>query len=55
MAGTSVVWDVDPAAELIRSYRGPTLDHVTVFGSGQVADAEPAIPGSRLPVDRIFG
>ena len=55
VAGTSIVWDIDPAAKLIRSYRAPTLDHVTVFGIGQVADAEPAIPGWRLPVDRIFG
>jgi Uma2 family endonuclease len=54
-AGTSVVWDVDPVAKLVRSYRAPTLDQATVFGIGQVVDAEPAIPGWRLPVDRIFG
>ena len=53
-AGSQVLWDVDPRARLIRSYRAATPDQPTVFGSGQAADAEPAIPGWRLPVDRLF-
>ena len=53
-AGTKVVWDVDPEAQLIRSYRSPTPDRPTVFSAGQIADAEPAVPGWRLPVDRVF-
>jgi len=53
-AGTMVVWDVDPKSRLIRTYRAATPDQPTVFGSGQTADAEPAIPGWRLPVDRLF-
>ena len=53
-AGTKVVWDVDPEAQLIRSYRAPTPDRPTVFSAGQIADAEPAIPGWRLPVERVF-
>jgi Uma2 family endonuclease len=53
-AGTKVVWDVDPEAQLIRSYRALTPDRPTVFSVGQIADAEPAIPGWRLPVDRVF-
>jgi Uma2 family endonuclease len=54
-AGTAVVWDVDPQAKLIRSYQAATPTRPTVFGAGETADAEPAIPGWRVPVDRIFG
>jgi Uma2 family endonuclease len=53
-AGTKVVWDVDPEAQLIRSYRSPTPDRPTVFSAGQIADAERAVPGWRLPVDCVF-
>jgi Uma2 family endonuclease len=53
-AGTPVVWDVDPRAELVRVYRADAPDQPTVFGRGQVADAEPAVPGWRLSVDQIF-
>jgi Uma2 family endonuclease len=53
-AGTKVVWDVDPKAKSIRAYTAATPDQPTVFGSGQVADAEPAVRGWRLPVNRVF-
>jgi Uma2 family endonuclease len=53
-AGTAVVWDVDPINELVRKYRREFPDHPTVFARGQDADAEPAISGWRLAVDRIF-
>jgi Uma2 family endonuclease len=53
-AGTLVVWDVDPEAKTIASYRGDPSRPVAVFGLGQVADAEPAVPDWRLPVDEIF-
>jgi hypothetical protein len=53
-AGTKVVWDVDPKAKSIRAYAAATPDQPTVFGSGQVADAEPAVRGWRLPVNRVF-
>jgi len=53
-AGTKVVWDVDPKARLIRAYRAATPEQPTVFGAGQAADAEPEIPGWRLPLDRLF-
>jgi Uma2 family endonuclease len=55
VAGTAGVWDVDPVAEVVRSYRAVTPDRPAVFGAGQIADAEPAIPGWRLPVDQIYG
>lgn len=54
-AGTLVVWDVDTVAECIRKYSADSPDEPTVVVRGQEADAEPAIPGWRLAVDRIFG
>lgn len=53
-AGTLVVWDVDPIAEVVRIYRPGSPDVVPAIGRGDVADAEPAVPGWRMPVDRIF-
>jgi Uma2 family endonuclease len=53
-AGTLVVWDVDPKAKVVRAYRADAPGQPTTFGPGQVADAEPAVPGWRLAVDRIF-
>lgn len=55
IAGTRVVWDVDPDAETVTVYRASDPDHPTVFRRGDVADAEPAVPGWRLPVDSLFG
>ena len=54
-AGAAVVWDVDPVNELVRKYRGHALDQPTVFAHGQEADAEPAVLGWQMAVDRIFG
>lgn len=52
-AGTLVVWDVDPVAGVVRSYRvGEPA--ATVFGPGSDADAEPAVPGWRLAVDWLM-
>src|SRR5262249_33755482 len=48
-AGTLVVWDVDPIAETITSYRAGEQPPV-VFRRGDVADAEPAVPGWRIAV-----
>ena len=52
--GTAVVWDVDPQTSVIRSYLAPNPDDPILSESGQIADAEPAVPGWRLAVDRIF-
>jgi hypothetical protein len=49
-----VVWDVDPRCQVVRSYRALAPHQPFVFGLGQVADAEPAVLGWRLDVDRIF-
>ncbi len=53
-AGTRVVWDVDPEAEIVLSYKADSPDQPVTFLKGQIADAEPAVPGWRLAVDEIF-
>jgi Uma2 family endonuclease len=53
-AGTTVVWDVDPKARVVRVYRADAPDQPATFGPGQIVDAEPALPGWRLAVDQIF-
>lgn len=53
-AGTLVVWDVDPLAETVAAYRAADPARQTVYRHGDVADAEPAVPGWRMAVDEIF-
>jgi Uma2 family endonuclease len=53
-AGTLVVWDVDPEAEVIRVYRKDQPSEPRVYGRGEVAEAEPAVPAWRFEVDRAF-
>lgn len=53
-AGTQVVWDVDTAGEAVFSYRATNPSTPVAFRRGDVADAEPAVPGWRLKVDDIF-
>ncbi|HWE40487.1 MAG TPA: Uma2 family endonuclease [Isosphaeraceae bacterium] len=53
-AGTPLVWDVDPIANVVLAYRADAADRPTMFARGQDADAEPAVPGWRMAVDRIF-
>lgn len=51
-AGTLVVWDVDPVAGTVVSYRADGTS--TTFAAGSEADAEPAVPGWRLPIDWLM-
>ncbi len=53
-AGTLVVWDVDAIAETIACYHATGPEVPVYFRHGQTADAEPAVPGWRMPVDEIF-
>lgn len=53
-AGTAVVWDVDPINRRILKYRSDGPDQPETFVPGQEADAEPAVAGWRVAVDRIF-
>jgi len=53
--GTRVVWDVDVLrAEEIRVFRAETPDTPVIFRRGETAEAEPAVPGWRFPVDALF-
>jgi Uma2 family endonuclease len=54
-AGTRVVWDVDPEAETVAVYRAEAPTTPVIYRRGEVAEAEPAVPGWRLAVDAIFG
>jgi len=54
-AGTQVVWDVDllhPA--VVRVYRADNPKQPTIYGRGESAEAEPAVPGWRMLVDDLF-
>ena len=53
-AGTLVVWDVDPVANRIRKFQRDQQAVPVEFNRSDQADAEPAVPGWRLAVDRIF-
>jgi Uma2 family endonuclease len=50
-AGTHVVWDValQPAPQ-VRCYRADAPAAPRVFNAGEIADAEPAVPGWAMPV-----
>jgi Uma2 family endonuclease len=54
-AGTLVVWDVDLlSADVVRVYRASRPDAPTVYRRGEIAEAEPAVPGWTMPVDDLF-
>lgn len=53
-AGTEIVWDVDPVANTIVSYRRTTPAQSIIYRSGDVADAEPTVPGWRIDVRMVF-
>ena len=53
-AGTKVIWDVDPVAELVHVYRADAPETPTTYGRGQAAEAEPAVPGWHPLVDDLF-
>jgi Uma2 family endonuclease len=53
-AGTQVVWDVDPVAETVAVYRATDPTNPVMYRRGDIAAAEPAVPGWRMAVDDIF-
>jgi Uma2 family endonuclease len=54
-AGTLVVWDVDALRDkTIRVYRASQPDQPTLYGMGEEAEAEPALPGWRVAVDTLL-
>lgn len=53
--GTLIVWDVDLIGEdTIRAHHADDPDNPRIFRRGAVADAEPAVPGWKMPVDDLF-
>jgi Uma2 family endonuclease len=54
-AGTQVVWDVDLLGpDVVRVYRATTPTQPVIYHRGDLAEAEPALPGWRMPVDDLF-
>jgi len=53
--GTLVVWDVDLLSEdVVKVYRASNPDNPTLYCRCEVAEAEPAVPGWRMPVNNLF-
>ena len=55
-SGTGVVWDVDVLGkDVVRVYRDGNADvPAAIYRKGDVAEAEPAVPGWTMPVDDLF-
>ena len=54
-SGTLVVWDVDLLADdIVRVYRADNPGQPTRYQRGELAEAEPAVPGWTMPVDELF-
>lgn len=54
-AGTLVVWDVDLLSEeVVRVYPGSDPTQARIYRRGEIAEAEPAVPGWTMPVDDLF-
>lgn len=54
-AGTQVVWDVDVLrSKEVRVFRDTNPDEPTICRSGDLCEAEPALPGWTMPVDEIM-
>lgn len=54
-AGTVVVWDVDVLREgCVRVYRASEPEKAIVYRRGEIAEAEPAVPGWTFTVDDLF-
>ena len=54
-AGTLVVWDVDILSEnVVRVYRATEPETPVIYRRGQIAEAEPAVPGWTMAIDSLF-
>jgi len=55
-AGTRVVWDVDLLSkDVVKVYRYTDPGNPIIYRRGDLAEAEPAVPGWRMPADDLFG
>ena len=54
-AGSLVVWDVDLLSDdVVRVYRATDRERARIYRKGQIAEAEPAVPGWTMVVDDLF-
>ena len=54
-AGTLVVWDVDLLSEdVVHVYRAEAPESPVAYRRGQLAEAEPAVPGWEMSVDELL-
>jgi len=54
-AGSLVVWDVDLLSDdVVRVYRASDPEKATIYRKGEMAEAEPAVPGWKMSVDDLF-
>jgi Uma2 family endonuclease len=54
-AGTAIVWDVDVLREeLVRVYGSDSPSEPRIYGRGQAAEGEPALPGWSMAIDELF-
>jgi len=54
-AGTLVVWNIDLLNnDVVRVYRASDPDTPTSYHHGEIAEAEPAVPGWTIPVNDLF-
>jgi Uma2 family endonuclease len=54
-AGTLVVWDVDLLSEdVVRVFRASNPKDPKIYRRGELAEAEPAVPGWKMQVDDLF-
>ncbi len=53
-AGTKAVWDVDPLAQKIRLYVNDASRPLATFVIGEHAVAEPAVPGWKVDMTKLF-
>lgn len=54
-AGTLVVWDVDLLSDdVVRVFRASDPVRATMYGRGEIAEAEPAVPAWTMAVDELF-
>ena len=54
-SGAQVVWDVDLlSVDVVRVYRASEPEQPTIYGRGETAEAEPAVPGWTMAVDDLF-
>lgn len=50
-----VVWDVDLLSDdVVKVYRATAPNNPTIYRRGEIAEAEPAVPGWSIPVDDLF-